>query len=381
MSQLTNEERDFITEAYIKSGSFAEVKREFQKRFPGRQPPASSTIHRNYNKYMMHGNCINRYKSNSGRKRAARTAENIAKVRKALEENPWLSSRKNGIGLSTSTFNRIARLDLRWHQYYMRATVPLKRDDMPRRTQFSQWFLRQALEKEDFIKNIVIGSEATFSLTGEVRTHSVVEYTTDVSEPETNSVAEYSMRNINTQLKDLGSRSDGVSVWAGLTGSGFLLGPFFFDGTLTADQYFDMINEQLIPQMMEEFNSDFIGDDTAFPNLWWFQDGAPGHQSRNVMARLKQLFGERVVAVGHTNDWPPCSPDLNPCEFFLWGYLKEMIYSSPLDDVVSLRERIAVEFASVKSDTDLIKRVVRSLERRNVLCSEKSGKYVEKVYP
>jgi hypothetical protein len=24
--------------------------------------------------------------------------------------------------------------------------------------------------------------------------------------------------------------------------------------------------------------------------------------------------------------WPPSSPDLNPCDFFLWGHLKQLVY-------------------------------------------------------
>ncbi|KAJ4434463.1 hypothetical protein ANN_23025 [Periplaneta americana] len=38
--------------------------------------------------------------------------------------------------------------------------------------------------------------------------------------------------------------------------------------------------------------------------------------------------------------WPPRSPDLNPLDFYLWGHLKSMIYSSPVPDLESLRNRI-----------------------------------------
>ena len=29
----------------------------------------------------------------------------------------------------------------------------------------------------------------------------------------------------------------------------------------------------------------------------------------------------------HGRDWPARSPDLNPLDFFLWGYLKSQVYS------------------------------------------------------
>ncbi|PNF14515.1 hypothetical protein B7P43_G15641 [Cryptotermes secundus] len=39
--------------------------------------------------------------------------------------------------------------------------------------------------------------------------------------------------------------------------------------------------------------------------------------------------------------WPPRSPDLMPCDFFLWGYIKDRVYVPPLPrTLVELRERI-----------------------------------------
>ena len=28
--------------------------------------------------------------------------------------------------------------------------------------------------------------------------------------------------------------------------------------------------------------------------------------------------------------WPPRSPDATPCDFFLWGYVKDQVYVPPL---------------------------------------------------
>ncbi|GBN65801.1 hypothetical protein AVEN_85675-1, partial [Araneus ventricosus] len=30
--------------------------------------------------------------------------------------------------------------------------------------------------------------------------------------------------------------------------------------------------------------------------------------------------------------WPSRSPDLNPCDFWLWGYLKDVVFSTPIVD-------------------------------------------------
>ena len=40
--------------------------------------------------------------------------------------------------------------------------------------------------------------------------------------------------------------------------------------------------------------------------------------------------------------WPPRSPDLNPCDFYLWGHLKSMVYNplpKTLDDLKANIER------------------------------------------
>ena len=73
----------------------------------------------------------------------------------------------------------------------------------------------------------------------------------------------------------------------------------------------------------------------AFPRLWWAQYGAPPHRYRPVHARLQTLFPNRVIGLGHDPEWPARSPDLNPLDFFLRGYLKARVYrtlpTSPQD--------------------------------------------------
>ena len=60
------------------------------------------------------------------------------------------------------------------------------------------------------------------------------------------------------------------------------------------------------------------GGDLA--RLVWPQDGAPCHVTNQNMMYLDRQFEDRVVSRGR--DWPARSPDLNPLDFFLWGFLK-----------------------------------------------------------
>jgi hypothetical protein len=46
--------------------------------------------------------------------------------------------------------------------------------------------------------------------------------------------------------------------------------------------------------------------------------------------------------VGHDGPipWPPRSPDITPLDFFLWGYVKDMVYKIPVISLDELKLRI-----------------------------------------
>ena len=49
--------------------------------------------------------------------------------------------------------------------------------------------------------------------------------------------------------------------------------------------------------------------------------------------------------------WPPQSPDLTPGDFFLWGYVKGLVYVPPLPtNVVELKQRTSSMLETVTED-------------------------------
>ncbi|KMQ84622.1 hypothetical protein RF55_17439, partial [Lasius niger] len=54
----------------------------------------------------------------------------------------------------------------------------------------------------------------------------------------------------------------------------------------------------------------------------------------------EQEFGERWIGRTGPVQWPPRSPDLTPLEFFLWGYLKSLVYDTPIKSEEDLMARI-----------------------------------------
>ena len=86
------------------------------------------------------------------------------------------------------------------------------------------------------------------------------------------------------------------------------------------------------------------------------------------MLALKSLRGD---------SWAPSSPDMNPADYFLWGYLKEKVYSPPSTTIPALKRKIKSEFAKIPEL--MVKTAVKSMKRRANLMVLEGGKQFEGV--
>ena len=74
--------------------------------------------------------------------------------------------------------------------------------------------------------------------------------------------------------------------------------------------------------------------------------------------------------------WPPRSPDLTPCDFFLWGYIKDRVFVPPLQvSLNELKQRITTVVASV--DKDMLRSVWIELDYRIDICRVTKGSHIE----
>ena len=74
------------------------------------------------------------------------------------------------------------------------------------------------------------------------------------------------------------------------------------------------------------------------------------HRTVIVRRILQQRFQNRIVALNHGIEWPPRLPDLTPCDFFLWGYLKQQVFSSSLQNLPELRRRLVDEMNDLRQN-------------------------------
>ena len=64
------------------------------------------------------------------------------------------------------------------------------------------------------------------------------------------------------------------------------------------------------------------------------QDGVPSYWSLRVRQFLNTTLPDRWIRWPGQDDhilmpWSPKSPDLIPCNFFLWGFVKGLVYVFP----------------------------------------------------
>ncbi|GFS66037.1 uncharacterized protein TNCV_2510481 [Trichonephila clavipes] len=51
------------------------------------------------------------------------------------------------------------------------------------------------------------------------------------------------------------------------------------------------------------------------------------HAARATIYLLKDTFGDRLISRFGPVNWPPRSCDLTPLDYFLWGYVKSLVYA------------------------------------------------------
>jgi hypothetical protein len=110
---------------------------------------------------------------------------------------------------------------------------------------------------------------------------------------------------------------------------------------MTGIRYARVLNEQVLPHLtVPEMNQAIFQ-----------QDGAPPHFANPVKhpARLLNgnLHGRWIGRGSDFLDWPTRSPDLTVCDFFLWGYLKEQVYTHSFNNDEELKRSIEEELLRI----------------------------------
>jgi hypothetical protein len=110
-----------------------------------------------------------------------------------------------------------------------------------------------------------------------------------------------------------------------------------------------------------------------YKKYYFQQDGATAHTADIVQDWLKSKFSKKFV---NKKMWPPRSPDLNPCDFYLWGHLKLVVFNPLPKTLDDLKANINREIKKISKD--VLKSVFLNLEKRCDSIIENEGGHIEK---
>ena len=101
------------------------------------------------------------------------------------------------------------------------------------------------------------------------------------------------------------------------------------------------------------------------------QDSAPGHAANDTQKYLaKNLPGFIPKEL-----WPPSSPDANPLDYFVWGYLKPKVCATSHSTVDSLKTAIVREWDAMPSE--MLVKACNSFRGRLEAIVQSEGGHIE----
>lgn len=357
MEWWTAEHRAFVVEAFFKSGdSVVAVQRQFRRRFnvaPRGKVPTRNTILLWVGNFRATGSALKR--KSPGRPRSARTPENVERVRAAVEASPRRPARKQAAALQMSdrSVRRILRYDLHFHPYKMAIVQQLNPSDYAKRNEFSEQMVDLLTDE----KILIMSDEAHFHLNGYVNKQNF----------------RYWSEKNPEELHERPLHSPKVTVWCGVTKK-CVIGPYFFEEngqtvTVNSQRYLTMLNDFLIPEIRR--------NRLNHNRIWFQQDGATAHTANVVMNFLRRKFPGRVISRFGDIAWPPRSPDLSICDFFLWGLLKSRVYTNKPRTLEELKEAMRQEIANLSPE--MLGKVFDNFSARLEECIAQDGHHLKDV--
>ncbi|GFW53587.1 uncharacterized protein TNCV_4814931 [Trichonephila clavipes] len=107
---------------------------------------------------------------------------------------------------------------------------------------------------------------------------------------------------------------------------------------VNGDRYRAMITNFFIPAL----------NNHDVQELWFQQDGSTCHTARATINLLKDTFGDRLISRFGPVNWPPRSCDLTPLDYFLWGYVKSLVYADKPQTLDHLEDNIRRVIADIR---------------------------------
>lgn len=289
-------------------------------------------------------------KKGGGPKRTARTAAIRQSIRNKIQRNPKRSMRRLALeaGVSPRTVGRIVKLDLRLKSLRMSRVQFLSQEHKRKRLARAK-IVRNKLRLSGW-ENCLWSDEKLFTTNGWLH-------------PQNMRVLGASVSSIPIEKRSVTrTQSAGkLMVWGGISARGPTDLVFFDAGDrITAERYRDKV---LIPQVLHAKDTIFGGTPFVFQ-----QDGASSHTAKATQAWLT-AHGIDFI---QKDEWPPCSPDLNPLDFSIWSLLESRI--QPKDRATKKKLKAALKREWERIPTSVFCATAMAAPKRfNLVIAAKGG--------
>ncbi|GFU64759.1 transposable element Tc3 transposase, partial [Trichonephila clavipes] len=221
---------------------------------------------------------------------------------------------------------------------------------------FVEWAQNEIAVVPDFHKRILFSDEAHFWMNGYVNKQNCRIW--NEANPQVY---------VETPL-----HPEKLTVWCALWAGG-IIGQYFFKNdeghnvTVNDDRYRAMITHFFI----RELNNHDVQE------LWFQQDAATCHTARATIDLLKDTFGDRLISRFGPVNWPPRSCDLTPLDYFLWGYVKSLIYVDKPQTLDHLKDNIRRVIADIRPQ--MLEKVIENWTSRLDYIRASRGSHMKEI--
>lgn len=270
-----------------------------------------------------------------------------------VEVDPTVSIREleQQVNVSRESSRRILK-KYKYRSFKYNLHQHLYENDYQRRVNYCNWFLTQQARINNFVYRILFSDESRFTNNGMFNRNNLRYWAKE-----------------NPRLLRQGAFQErfGFNVWIGILGTE-IIGPILFDGTLTGQRYLSFLENEIEHEL------------TNLPagrtrNMYFQQDGAGPHNSVIVTQYLGNRFGENWLGTHGPVRWPARSPDLTPIDFFVWGHIKNQVYSRPPTTLQNLKDRVMEAVRRI--NRNVLREVMRCTVHRAQLCLRENGQHFE----
>ncbi|GFU56149.1 transposable element Tc3 transposase [Trichonephila clavipes] len=188
---------------------------------------------------------------------------------------------------------------------YSQFGLAIHQNDHQARRRFVEWAQNEIAVVPDFHKQILFSDEAHFWLNGYVNKQNCRIWSE--ANPQVY---------VETPL-----HPEKLTVWCALWAGG-IIGPYFFKND---EGHNVTVNGAGVPK-----------------------GSATCHTARVTIDLLKDTFGDRLISRFGPVNWPPRSCDLTPLDYFLWGYVKSLVYADKPQTLDHLEDNIRRVIADIR---------------------------------